>query len=79
VVWFFSGGTFTYQACCFNTDIEFGGRYRILDSSENVLTLEIYNTYGTGSRMDGEIRIVIDRDEGTLSIQGAKPFNKLGP
>jgi hypothetical protein len=79
VVWYFSAGTFTYQACCFNLDLEFGGRYRILDSTGDVMTLELYNTFGTGSRMDGEIRIELDRAAGTLNIQGTEPFYKLGP
>ncbi|HUF38274.1 MAG TPA: hypothetical protein VMN57_07115 [Anaerolineales bacterium] len=79
VVWHFSAGTFIYQACCFNVDIEFGGGYRIIDSSADQLTLELYNTYGTGARMDGEIGIVINRETGTLNIQGAEPFRKVGP
>jgi hypothetical protein len=79
IIWFFSAGTFTYQACCFNMDVEFGGRYRILESSEDQLVLELYNTYGTGTRMDGQVYINIDRETGTLEIQSAKPFYKLGP
>jgi hypothetical protein len=43
------------------------------------MTLELYNTFGTGSRMDGEIRIELDRAAGTLNIQGTEPFYKLGP
>lgn len=79
VVWFFSGGNFTYQSCCFNMDIEAGGRYRILDSSEDRLTIELYNTYGTGSRFGGEILILLDRENNQLTIQGEGPFQRLGP
>ena len=79
VTWFFSGGTFTYQACCFNIDIEVGGRYRILESTEDHLTLELYNTYGSGNRFEGEVIIKIDRANNELNIQGDGPFRKLGP
>ena len=78
IVWFFSGGSFTYQACCFNMDLEVGGRYRILDSSEDRLTIELYNTYGSGSRFGGEVLILIDRETGTLNIQGTTPFYRPG-
>lgn len=79
IIWFFSAGTFTYQACCFNADIEFGGRYRILESTEEGMVLELYNTYGTGTQMDGQVWINFDREAGTLEIQGAEPFYKKGP
>jgi hypothetical protein len=79
VIWFFSGGSFTYQSCCFNMDIDVGGRYRILDSSEDRITIELYNTYGSGSRFGGEILIVIDRENDEINIQGTGPFHRLGP
>ena len=79
VTWFFSRGTFTYQACCFNLDIEVGGRYRIIESTEDRLTIELYNTYGSGNRFEGEVLIKIDRANNELNIQGDGPFQKLGP
>ena len=79
IVWFFNGGTFSYQACCFNTDEEIAGRYRIKNVEGNIVTLELYNTRGSNFRLNTELRIKIDPETGELTITNAGPFRKLGP
>jgi hypothetical protein len=74
-VWNFDGGSFYHSACCFNTDLEVSGRYRILDSGEDFITIELYDTQGTGFRFGGEMRIEIE--DGTLTIQGAGPYESM--
>lgn len=79
LVWFFSNGTFSYQACCFNIDEEVTGRYRVLDVEDNIITLELYNTRGSQYRYNTELRIKIDKETGDLTIQGGSPYRKLEP
>ncbi len=79
--WDFDRGSFIFTSCCFNDDYHISGLYRILDSQENVLDLELYNVKGTlRSRNDRfPIRIVIDFEEGTAAIMGGGPFTRIEP
>lgn len=79
VIWFFNNGTFSYQACCFNIDEEISGRYRVISVEENILMLELYNMRGSQYRLASEVRIKINPDDGSLTIQSASPFYKLEP
>lgn len=79
VVWYFGNGSFRYQACCFNVDEELSGQYRILDVSGDIIDLQLYNLDNASARVNPEIRIRIDAEEGTLNIQGAGPYRKVSP
>jgi hypothetical protein len=76
VLWSFQNGTFEFFTCCFSGEIHQTGRYRILDSQGDVITLELFNVNGTISRGNSEVRIVIDRDADTLEIQGTGDFTR---
>lgn len=77
IEWLFDRGTFEYYACCFNVDELLKGRYRIKESADDVITLELFNVGGRGLGIASEIRIVIDRDTDTLSIMGGRPFTRV--
>ena len=79
VEWSFSGGVFEYSACCFNIDDYQTGRYRIVDSDEDSLTLDLFNVEGGELAVDRQITIKIDRENETLSINHAKPFIRIFP
>jgi hypothetical protein len=76
VVWTFDRGTFELYACCFSGEIHQTGRYSIVESEGDVLTLELFNVRGQANAAMGQIRLVINRDEDTLSIQGSGPFER---
>lgn len=44
--WIFDGGTFANEACCFGGETNMYGSYRVLESEEDSLTLELYNIKG---------------------------------
>ncbi len=77
--WAFSGGMFTFSACCFNIDTHQTGRYRILESEEDKLLLELFNVRGDEFSFSGELLIKINREDDTLSIAGASPYARIGP
>ncbi len=77
VEWTFNSGAFEYRACCFNVDQHLTGRYRILDNKDDILTIELFNIKGSGSIGPAELRLVINRDEDTLVIQGGQPYTRL--
>lgn len=74
--WTFAGGSFELYSCCFNGRIHQTGRYRIKESDGDVITLELFNIKGGGTRGPAELQIVIDREADTLSIQGAQGFTR---
>lgn len=44
--WIFDRGTFANEACCFGGETSMYGSYRVLDSGENSVTLELYEIQG---------------------------------
>ncbi len=77
--WDFHGGTYYYRACCFNIDLEMTGRYRILNVRENEITLELFDSRGSEYSFNTEIRLVLDRTNGTLQIMGDGPYILILP
>ena len=77
--WTFDRGSFEFYTCCFAGEIHQTGRYRILESKENILTIELFNVQGSGTDGSGEMRLVIDREADTLVIQGGRPFERVVP
>jgi hypothetical protein len=55
------------------------GRYEILKSEGDSLTLELFNRNGEAGDSRTQIKIVVDREAGTLRIQRAGPFERVGP
>jgi hypothetical protein len=77
IYWTFDGGYFAYDACCFNTDEHITGQYRVLDETEDSITIEIYNVKGSGTRYGGQYKIIIDRETDTLNILGGGPYYRV--
>jgi hypothetical protein len=78
-VWTFDRGAFEFYTCCFAGEIHQTGRYRILESKENILTIELFNVKGSGTGRGGEIRLVIDPEADTLVIQSGGPHTRVVP
>jgi hypothetical protein len=76
--WTFDRGVYEVSACCFVKTSE-TGRYEILKSEGDSLTLELFNRNGEVSDARAQIKIVIDREAETLRIQRAGPFERVGP
>jgi hypothetical protein len=76
--WTFSRGRVSAHSCC---DFRPGmtGRYRILQSEGDALTLELYELEG-GTDVDTyQIEVGINRDRDTLTIQAVGPFSRDVP
>jgi hypothetical protein len=66
--WIFSGGTYSNYSCCIHEDSE-NGKYRVTDSDETSITIELYDTVGSsGGNEDRVIKIVINREFDTLKF-----------
>jgi len=78
-VWTFDRGSFEFYTCCFAGEMHQTGRYRILDSKENILTIELFNIKGSGTGGRGKMRLVIDREADTLVIQRGGPHTRVVP
>jgi hypothetical protein len=75
--WTFDRGVYTWRICCLHNHYE-DGRYNVAQVDENSITLELYE----GGRLYSErrqIKIVIDRDKGTLRINHSGPFVRSFP
>jgi hypothetical protein len=82
VTWSFAGGTFEFHSCCFNGEFYQTGRYDIVRTEEDLIVLELFNirgsSFGSGEER-GRIRIEIDREEDTLTVQASGPFTRTAP
>jgi len=69
--WQFSNGTFfIQQEIAMGNPLVSEGRYRILESKENLLILELFNVEGNYIISDPyELRVEIDRENDTARIQ----------
>ena len=76
ITWTFGNGTFEYFACCFNVRSHLAGRYRIVESKDDRLVLELFNIRGNGGADRIEIGIKINSEEDTLTIQASGPFTR---
>jgi len=77
--WSFHEGSFIFTACCFNIDTYQTGRYRIIQSSEDKILLELFDVKGDDFLLGDELLIRIDRQNSTLSIGGTSPFKFVSP
>jgi hypothetical protein len=70
--WTFDRGTYIWRSCCLHNHYE-DGRYRIASSEGDSITLQLYET-GRQQAEGRQIRISIDRDQGTLRINATGPY-----
>ena len=71
--WTFARGRVEAHSCC---DFRPGmtGRYRILGSEDDLLTLELYDLEGATDTDTLEIALLLNRTRESLTIQGTGPF-----
>jgi hypothetical protein len=75
-IWSFDRGTFEQYSCCFSGEHYMKGQYRILDSKEDSLSLELFNIKGGATQEPVTIKIVIEREADSLSIQHVAGFTR---
>ncbi len=82
--WIFDRGSFANSGCCFG-EVNITGSYRILESDENLLLLELYNMQGTQGTMviDRDtvttMQVKIDPETDTLIIGRTGPYSRVSP
>lgn len=82
--WLFERRTFQNASCCF-TKTNMRGSYRVLESEENTIELELYDIVGDqggAAIQEGTtvvLTIVIDRENDTLKINRAEPYTRITP
>ena len=77
-VWAFDRGSFRMDACCM-FEQHLSGRYRIFESQDDVLVLELFSLNGNLRSETVQVRIVVDRENDTARIQRAGPFTRVSP
>lgn len=76
--WTFDRGTYATHTCCFGRH-EQTGRYTILNSEGNTLTLEFFNINGKFNSERYQVGVKIDPETGTIRIQGGGPYERIWP
>ena len=59
VTWKFDNGWFDYHSCCYPEEVYMQGSYRVIEETDNMITLELYDIVGASSQFGdrGELRI----------------------
>lgn len=73
--WQFDDGKFMAHSCCADRP-GMAGSYRVVESGEDVLTLELYDVEGPGAQEGYELTVRIQREAGSISLQGVGPFER---
>jgi hypothetical protein len=82
--WLFEDRTFQNASCCF-VKANMQGKYRILESEENVIELELYDIMGDqgGNPIPSGttilLRIEIDRENDIIKINRTEPYTRITP
>ena len=76
--WTFDGGNYEVYTCCFVESHQYG-RYAILESDEDSLLLDLFNTNGKFNSEHFQINVQIDRDADTIRVLRQGPFNRISP
>ena len=76
--WTFDRGNYETFTCCFVKFEQFG-RYDVLKSEGDVLTLEFFNTNGKFNSERFQVAIHIDRETDTIKVQGGGTFIRNMP
>ena len=77
-IWIFDGGTYETYTCCF-VEFQQYGRYDILESEGDKLTLELFNINGKFNSERFSLAITIDREADTIRLARAGPFTRMTP
>ena len=78
VFWTFDRGAYEYYACCF-VKMQQTGRYAVVRSEGDDLYIELFNQDGDTRAEPVEIKIVINREEGTIKLPGSGEFMRTMP
>lgn len=78
VFWSFDRGAYEYYACCF-VRTQQTGRYAVTKSEGDELYIELFNPDGDTRAEPVGVKIVINRDEGTIKVQGSGEFRRRVP
>ena len=76
--WSFDRGTYHVYTCCFIRSNQ-SGRYDIVESQGDTLVLELFDRDGDITFERTSLKLVIDRENDTLTIQRGGPFTRSGP
>ena len=71
--WTFDQGKFTLQGY---PPLSQAGKYRIINTDGNKMTLELYEQSGNFGTENSRIEIEIDKAKDTLTIKGQGPFTR---
>jgi hypothetical protein len=77
-IWSFDRGTYETYSCCFVKFQQYG-RYDIIESDGDKLTLELFNIDGKFNSERVQIAIRIDREADTIRLLRAGPFTRMAP
>lgn len=72
--WEFKDGEFKQSGY---PPIQQEGKYKVIKNKENTLTLKLFKQKGTFGEKDSELKIIIYKETGTISINGKKGFKKV--
>ena len=76
--WTFDAGNYETYTCCF-VEFQQYGRYTILESEGDRLTLEFFNIDGKFNSERFQAIVKIDRQEDTISLLRGGPFTRISP
>ena len=76
--WTFDRGAYQTNSCCF-ARFEQSGRYTILDSQGDTLTMEFFNINGKLNSERFQVAVIINQETGTINVQGSGPFERIWP
>ena len=78
VFWTFDRGSYEYYACCF-VKMQQTGRYAFIRSEGDSLYIEMFNPNGDTRAEPVEMKIVINREAGTIKIPGSGELTRTMP
>jgi hypothetical protein len=78
IFWSFDRGAYEYYACCF-VKAQQTGRYAFIKSEGDDLYIELFNPNGDTRAEPFEMKIVINREAGTIKIPGSGEFTRTLP
>ena len=76
--WTFDGGNYETYTCCF-VEFQQYGRYTILESEGDRLTLEFFNIDGKFNSERFQAIVKIDHQADTISLLRGGPFTRISP
>ena len=74
--WTFDHGSFDANSCCENRG-SMQGSYRIVESNDDTLVLDLYDIEDDAGTEDYTLTIKLDRERGALFLQGTGPYLRV--